>query len=275
MSVGHEPVLVDGARTPVGRYRGALRGRSAIDLGGEAVRGALARCDGLRPRYAVMGNVLQGGSGQNPARQAVVAGGAGRELPAITLNDVCLASISAVAWAASLVSSGRHPAVLVGGFESMSNAPHVARIRGGGPPGDVQLVDMMVSDGLHCALDDVGMGRLSDRENDRLGISRAAQDEIAFASHERAARAAEDGRLRHVVAVDGLATDEGPRSSTGRRWPARTRACISSPLVQRAGCSTDKGCSRETSISGRSTRRSPAWWWPARTTWASTSSGST
>ena len=206
-----DAVLVGGARTPVGRYQGALRQRSAVDLGGCAVRAAAARCPGLDVGYAVMGNVLQGGSGQNPARQAVVAGGLGREVPAITLNDVCLASVSSVGWAASMVATGQHDSVLVGGFESMSTAPHVTRVRGGKAHGDLALVDMMVTDGLHCALDDVGMGRLSDAENERLGISREVQDTIALESHRRAVHAAAEGWLVHVAPLDELDRDEGVR----------------------------------------------------------------
>jgi acetyl-CoA C-acetyltransferase len=219
-------VLVGGARTPVGRYRGSLSGLSGVELGGRAVAAMLDRHPGLVPGYAALGNVLQGGSGQNPARQAIVAGGIGTDVPAITLNDVCLASVSAVGHAALLVAAGRHETVLVGGFESMSQAPHVARIRSAdGRPGDAALVDMMVSDGLHCALDDVGMGALSDAENARLGISRRDQDELALRSHQRAARAAREGRLEQIVAVEGLAQDEGVRPDVdlerlGRLKPA-------------------------------------------------------
>lgn len=205
-------VLVNGARTPVGRHQGSLRDLSGVELGARAVAAALERCEGLHPEYAAFGNVLQGGAGQNPARQAVVAGGAGRTVPAITLNDVCLASVSAVGYAASLVATRRHETVLVGGFESMSRAPHVTLIRGDRRrPGDATLVDMMVSDGLHCALDDCGMGELSDLENDRLGITRRAQDELALQSHLRAAKAAREQRLDQIVEVEGLWRDEGVR----------------------------------------------------------------
>jgi acetyl-CoA C-acetyltransferase len=217
-------VLVGGARTPVGRYQGSLSGLSGVELGGRAVAATMDRYPGLAPEYAVLGNVLQGGSGQNPARQAIVAGGVGTSVPAITLNDVCLASVSAVGQAATMVAAGRHETVLVGGFESMSRAPHVARIRAGHPrPGDAALVDMMVSDGLHCALDDVGMGALSDAENARLGISRRDQDELALRSHRQAARAAREGRLEQVVATEGLEHDEGVRPDVDLDRLARLR----------------------------------------------------
>lgn len=209
-----EPVLVGGARTPVGRFRGALAGHSATELGGVAVVAARERHPGLEPTYAIFGNVLQGGNGQNPARQAIVAGGVPRTVPTVTVNDVCLAGVSAVGWAATQVASGRHDVLLVGGFESMSNAPHVVRVRGPQRPGDLALVDMMVNDGLHCAIEDVGMGPLSDAENARLGISRLAQDELALASHRRAAAAADERRFPQLVQLAGLDHDEGVRRET-------------------------------------------------------------
>jgi acetyl-CoA C-acetyltransferase len=210
MSDRKPAVLIGGARTPVGRYQGALIAHRAVELGGIAVAAARERFPGIEPELAVLGNVLQGGSGQNPARQAAIRGGVSRTVPAITLNDVCLASMSAVAYAAANVTAGRVDAVLVGGFESMSDAPHIARIRGARRPGNVVLVDMMITDGLHCAVDDVGMGPLSDAENDRLGITREQQDAFALTSHLRAAAAAARG-FPHVVELGGLRHDEGVR----------------------------------------------------------------
>jgi acetyl-CoA C-acetyltransferase len=206
--------LLGGARTPVGRYQGALAAYSAVELGGFAVAAARECIRGVEPQLAVFGNVLQGGSGQNPARQAAVRGGVATTVPALTLNDVCLASMSAVALAATHVSTGRIDVALVGGFESMSNAPHLARVRRVGRPGDIALVDMMVVDGLHCAIDDVGMGELSDAENARLGIGREQQDVFALTSHRRGAAAASAERLDQVVEVGDLRQDEGVRVDT-------------------------------------------------------------
>jgi len=233
-----EPVLVGGARTPVGRYRGKFSTRSGIELGAAAVAATVDRYRGLLPEYAIFGNVLQGGAGQNPARQAIVAGGVGRTVPAITVNDVCLASISAVTWAASLVATRRYDVVLVGGFESMSTAPHVSRIRAARNPGDHLLVDMMVRDGLHCALDDVGMGTLSDAENARLSIGRDEQDEVALTSHRRAVAAAEEERFTHLVAFDGLMRDEGVRPDTDMAQLGRLRPAFSTDGTITAGNSS-------------------------------------
>jgi acetyl-CoA C-acetyltransferase len=214
------PVVVDGARTPIGRLGGALSRIPAVDLGAHAVRGALERCPGLRPDYVVMGNVLQAGNSQNPGRRAALLGGVKREVPGTTLNDVCLSSMSAVAVAASMVRESEADCVLVGGFDSMSRAPHALHVRGEGAKiGDAQLIDLMVHDGLWCAISEVGMGELSDRENERLEISRAAQDALALRSHQRAAAATETGRLADeivTVAVDGgeVVADEGIRADS-------------------------------------------------------------
>ena len=215
-----QPVLVDGVRTPIGRLGGGLAEISAVELGASAVREALARCPGLMPDYVVMGNVLQAGNGQNPGRRAALLGGVDREVPGTTLNDVCLSSMSAVALAASMVRERAADCVLVGGFDSMSGAPHALRLRGGAAsPGDARLTDLMVHDGLWCSISEAGMGELSDRENERLEISRSSQDMLALRSHQLAAVATADGRMADEivpVAVDGteLGQDEGIRPDT-------------------------------------------------------------
>jgi acetyl-CoA C-acetyltransferase len=194
-----EVVLVDGARTPIGRLGRALADVDPIDLGAHAVRETLARCPGLDPDHIVLGNVLQAGNGQNPARQAAIRGGARRDTPGTTVNDVCLASMTSVAVAASMVREGEADCVLVGGFDSMSRAPD----------------GIMVSDGLYCSIQGVGMGELSDAENARLEVTRAAQDMLALRSHERAAAATAEGRLAEEIApLPQLAQDEGVRTDT-------------------------------------------------------------
>jgi acetyl-CoA C-acetyltransferase len=210
---------VDGARAPIGGFRGALAAVPAVELGAHAVRAALARCPGLVPQYAILGNVLQAANGQNPGRQAALRGGVARDVPGTTLNDVCLSSMSAVALAAGMVREEEAQCVLVGGFDSMSGAPHAVRMRGAKTAGDERLVDVMIHDGLWCQLSDAGMGSLSDRENARLGITRDAQDAFALRSHERAAAATESGRLGEEIEpfrADGreLSDDEGIRRDT-------------------------------------------------------------
>jgi acetyl-CoA C-acetyltransferase len=205
-------VIAAGARTPIGRFNGALATVDAVDLGAHAVRAALERCE-LEPDYVAVGNVLQAANGQNPGRRAALQGGVAREVPGITLNDVCLASMSAVALAASMVRAEEASCVLVGGFDSMTRAPHAVRMRAGARMGDRNLVDVMVHDGLYCSIAGEGMGGMSDAENLRLGISREAQDRFALASHQRAAAGAE--RLAEEIApIAGLERDEGVRETS-------------------------------------------------------------
>jgi acetyl-CoA C-acetyltransferase len=207
------PVLVAGARTPIGRFRGALAKHSGVELGAAAVRAALDRAPGLEPDYVVLGNVLQAANGQNPGRRAALAGGIARQTPGITVNDVCLASLAAVGLAAGMLREGEATVILVGGFDSMTGAPHAVHVRTAGPLGDEPMIDVMVHDGLYCSIQDVGMGELSDAENARLGISRADQDAFAAESHHRAAAARE--RLAEEIApLDALTADEGVRPDT-------------------------------------------------------------
>jgi len=209
------PVLVAGARTPIGRFRGGLAERSGVELGAAAVRAALDRTPGLEPDYVVLGNVLQAAGGQNPGRRAALAGGVARDVPGITVNDVCLASLSAVALAASMIREGEATCAVVGGFDSMTGAPHAVHVRGAAAMGNQPMIDVMVHDGLYCSIQDAGMIELSDAENARLGISRADQDAFAAQSHARAAAATEAGRLAEEIApVDGLDRDEGIRPAT-------------------------------------------------------------
>lgn len=196
-------VLLDGVRTSVGRLGGRWSEVPAVELGGRAVAGLLDRLGGadrVGLDHVVLANVVQAGNGQNPARQAGVLGGVPRTVPALTLNDVCLSSMTSVAVADRMVRAGEATSVLVGGFESMTRAPR-------------DPDDLLVRDGLWCALDDVGMGPLSDAENDRLGVGRAAQDEFAVASHQRADAATRAGRLSTEM-LSGEAVDEGIRSGS-------------------------------------------------------------
>jgi acetyl-CoA C-acetyltransferase len=219
-------VIVGAVRTPVGRFGSALRSRSAVQLGAVAIAGALARAR-VSPGevdYVLMGQVLQAGTGQITARQAAIAAGIPVEVPAITLNKVCLSSLTAVALADQLIRAGELEIAVAGGMESMTNAPYVAPgARWGARMGPSELVDTMVHDGLWSTFTGQHMGESSDRVNDVLGLSRPDQDAWAARSHERAAGAWASGRFAaEVVAVEVPARggptvverDEGIRPQT-------------------------------------------------------------
>ena len=203
-----EVVVVGYARTPMGRFAGGLSGLSAMELGGRAIAGALAR-GGVDPAvvdYSVMGHVLQAGQGQITARQAAVAGGIGMEVAAETVNKVCLSGMTAISRARDLIRLGEFDVVVAGGMESMSQAPYVLdRARFGYRMGDGTLIDTMMHDGLTCAFDGCAMGLATDGYQDSkgLGITREQQDEWSARSHARAAAAWEAGEYDdEVVAVE-------------------------------------------------------------------------
>lgn len=204
-------MIAAGARTPVGKLNGALAAIDAVELGAHAVRAALDRTD-LRPDYVAVGNVLQAANGQNPGRRAALAGGVGRTVPGITLNDVCLASMSAVAMAAAMIRAGEATTVLAGGFDSMTRAPHAIHLRPGTKLGARPMTDVMVHDGLHCSIAGEGMGAMSDAENARLGVTREAQDRLAAASHARAL-AGRDRLAEEIAPIGDLTHDEGVRET--------------------------------------------------------------
>lgn len=189
-------VIVGGARTPQGRLNGQLAPFTAVELGGFAIAGALerSRVDSADVNAVIMGHVVQAGCGQNPARQSSLKGGIGWNVPAVTLNKVCLSGLTAVIDAARLIRSGEATVVVAGGQESMTNGPHILPgSRQGWTYGNIQAVDSVAHDGLTDAIDHESMGASTERGNNALGINRAAQDEVAAASHQRAAAAAEAG----------------------------------------------------------------------------------
>jgi acetyl-CoA C-acetyltransferase len=220
-------VIVAGARTPIGRFDGALASMRAVDLGAIAIREAIAR-SGIgadQVDYTIMGHVLQAGQGQITARQAAVAAGIPPEAPAITINKVCLSGTSAVAMADQMIRAGELDVAVAGGMESMTNAPFLLpKAREGARLGDTPMLDAMIHDGLWCAFDDRHMGRGTDAINAELGIARDEQDAWAARSHARAHEAWEAGRLaEEVVAVDvpqrrgdpvRFERDEGIRAET-------------------------------------------------------------
>jgi acetyl-CoA C-acetyltransferase len=198
-------VIVAGARTPIGKFRGSLAGFSAMDLGGIAIAEALAR-SGVAPErvdYVIMGHVLQAGQGQITARQAAISGGIPKEVPAITVNKVCLSGMSAVAMADQMIRAGEIDIAVAGGMESMTNAPYVLpKAREGSRLGDADLVDSMIHDGLWSTFTNQHMGQGTDEVSAELGITREAQDAWAARSHQRAHAAWESGALAdEVVAV--------------------------------------------------------------------------
>ena len=220
-------VIVAAVRTPVGRFGSALRSRSAVDLGAVAVAEAVARA-GVPPGevdYVLMGQVLQAGAGQITARQAAIAAGVPQHVAAITLNKVCLSSLTAVALADQLIRAGEIEVAVAGGMESMTNAPYVVPgARWGVRTGPVELVDTMIHDGLWSTFTGQHMGQSSDQVNAALGISRWDQDAWAARSHQRAAAAWASGRFAAEVVgvpVQGRARetavverDEGIRPQT-------------------------------------------------------------
>ncbi|HEY6892280.1 MAG TPA: acetyl-CoA C-acyltransferase [Solirubrobacter sp.] len=226
-------VIAGGARSPIGRFNGALSKVDAVTLGAHAVRAALERT-GLEPDYVAVGNVLQAANGQNPGRRAALEGGVERTVPGITLNDVCLASMSAVGLAAAMLRADEATTVLVGGFDSMTRAPHALRTRPALRMGDAPMIDVMVHDGLYCSIADAGMGAMSDAENARLGISREAQDDLAARSHQSAAAGAQ--RLAEEIAPLGdFALDEGVRPETSVEVLARLAPAFTSEGTITAG----------------------------------------
>ncbi|NLE96699.1 MAG: acetyl-CoA C-acyltransferase [Propionibacterium sp.] len=233
-------VIVGGARTPQGRLLGGLASLTAVELGTVAVRAAVER-SGIPPgevEGVVLGQVLQAGCGQNPAKQVAVAAGLGMDVWAETINKVCLSGLVAVTHGARAIRAGDAEVLVVGGMESMTNAPHIARVRGGIKYGPGQLEDVMAVDGLDDAASHQSMGLLSEGGNVERKLTRQQQDEVAAASHTRAAEAQASGvfddeivpveipqRRGEPVVVDA---DEGVRPDTtaeslGRLRPAFTK----------------------------------------------------
>jgi acetyl-CoA C-acetyltransferase len=197
-----EAVITGGARTAIGRLLGSLKDFPAAQLGGIVIKAAVGR-SGItadQADYVIMGQVLQAGAGQNPARQAAVAAGLPMSVPAMTINKVCLSGLESIALAAQLIRAGEFDIVVAGGMESMTGAPHLLPgARAGYKYGSVEVLDSMARDGLTDAFDQSPMGELTDRHNTRLGIGRAEQDEFAARSHQRAAAAAKDGLLASEI----------------------------------------------------------------------------
>jgi acetyl-CoA C-acetyltransferase len=199
-------VIVAGARTPIGKFGGGFASLSGAELGAVAIREALARA-GVEPErvdQVIMGQVLRGGTGQITARQAAVAAGIPKEVPALNVDKVCLSGITAIALADQLIRAGEVEVVVAGGMESMTNAPYVLqKAREGSRLGNAEIVDSMTFDGLWSTFTRMTMGEASDEVNAELGISREEQDAWSARSHRRAAAGWDSGALaEEVVAVE-------------------------------------------------------------------------
>ncbi|WP_394137311.1 acetyl-CoA C-acetyltransferase [Cytobacillus oceanisediminis] len=222
-----EAVIVSAVRTAIGSFNGSLKDVSAPELGAIAIKGALEKA-GVKPEQideVILGNVLQAGLGQNPARQAALIAGLPESVSAMTINKVCGSGLKAVHLAAQAIMAGDAEAVIAGGMENMSQAPYILKnARNGFKMGDQKLVDSMISDGLWCAFNDYHMGVTAENLCTKYDLSREEQDEFAAGSQEKAARAIEEGKFKdEIVPVEipqrkgdpiVFDTDEYPKKGT-------------------------------------------------------------
>ncbi|CAN5437613.1 acetyl-CoA C-acetyltransferase [soil metagenome] len=231
------PVIVSAARTPIGKFLGALSSLTAPELGAIAIREALARSgvNAVEVNEVIMGNVVQGGVGQAPARQAMLKAGVPSSVSALTINKVCGSGLKAVMLAAQSIKAGDSQVVVAGGMESMSNAPYyVYGMRNGVKLGDQSMVDGMIKDGLWCASCDVHMGSHGEHTAKKAGVTRQQQDDFAASSHAKAILAQQSGKFAAEIVPVTIAgrkgdtvvdRDEGPRAdstaeSLGKLRPA-------------------------------------------------------
>lgn len=240
-------VILGGARTPFGKLGGGLSSLSAVDLGEKAVTAAIERSGvGVGDiSHVVMGQVLQAGAGQNPARQVGLRAGLDRTATAETINRVCGSGMRAIALADMQIRLGEDQVIAAGGMESMSNAPYaLPKARSGYRMGNGELVDLMVQDGLWCAVAGVHMGNHGGDVSDEEGVTREEQDEWAYRSHQRALAAIDEGRMAdEIVPVDlaqkkqtvTVETDEGPRRDTSLEALAKLRPAFAAEGTVTAG----------------------------------------
>lgn len=250
-TTGTTSVIVAGARTPMGRLLGSLKSFSGADLGGVAIKAALDRAGigGDQVQYVIMGQVLQAGAGQMPARQAAVKAGIPMNVPALTVNKVCLSGLDAIALADQLIRAGEFDIVVAGGQESMTNAPHLLpKSREGHKYGAIEMLDSMAYDGLTDAYENIPMGESTEKHNTRLGLDRAAQDEIGALSHQRAAAAQKNGVFEAEITPVEIpqrkgdpvlfSKDEGIRPETTTESLGKLRPAFSKDGTITAGTSS-------------------------------------
>lgn len=228
------PVIISATRTPIGRFLGGLAPLTAPELGAIAIREAVRRAgiDAAEIGEVIMGNVLQAGVGQAPARQAMIKAGVPGLVPAVTINKVCGSGLQAVMQAAQAIRAGDEQLMVAGGMESMSNAPHYVRgMRNGVKFGAQTMQDGLITDGLWCSFYDRHMGGHAEYTAKKAGITRQRQDEFAFASHQKAVAAIEAGKFKaEIVPVEiggkkpvVVDTDESPRKDTSIEALAKLR----------------------------------------------------
>ncbi|KDN83586.1 acetyl-CoA acetyltransferase [Kitasatospora cheerisanensis KCTC 2395] len=235
----------------MGRLLGSLKGFSGAELGGFAIKAALERAgvSGEQVQYVIMGQVLQAGAGQIPARQAAVKAGIPMNVPALTINKVCLSGLDAIALADQLIRAGEFDIVVAGGQESMTNAPHLLpKSREGFKYGAIEMLDAMAHDGLTDAYENIPMGESTEKHNTRLGIGREVQDAIAAASHQRAAKAQADGVFEAEIVPVAIpqrkgepvlfSQDEGIRADTTVEGLAKLRPAFAKDGTITAGTSS-------------------------------------
>src|SRR3989441_12462022 len=215
------PVILSACRTPIGRYLGGLSPLPGPRLGAVVIREAVRRAGvpDAAVDEVIMGNVLQGGEGQAPARQAAIHSGLAVTIPAMTINKVCGSGLKAVVRSAPAVKAGDEQCIVAGGFESMSNAPHyVYGMRSGIKAGNSELVDGMIRDGLWDSFSNSHMGNLAEYTAKKAGVSRKEQDEFALQSHQKAVKAMEACFFKaEIVPVDKIEKDEIGRASCRER----------------------------------------------------------
>lgn len=247
------PVIVSAARTPIGKFLGGLSTLQAPELGAVAIRAALQRSrvpvDAVEE--VIFGNVIQGGVGQAPARQAAMKAGLPATVSALTINKVCGSGLKAVMLAAQAIKAGDREVIVAGGQESMSNAPHyVYGMRNGVKLGDQKLVDGMIRDGLWCAFCDIHMGGHAEYTAKKAGVSRQMQDEFAAASHRKAVAAMEAGKFKAEIApveiksrkgTTVVDTDESPRKDTTVESLGKLRPAFESSVVPQNELSVTAG----------------------------------
>ena len=231
------PVILSACRTPIGKYLGGLSPLPGPRLGALVIREAVRRAGVADDQVeeVIMGNVLQGGEGQAPARQAAIHAGLPGTIPALTINKVCGSGLKAVMLAAQAIKAGDEQCVVAGGFESMSNAPHyVYGMRGGIKAGNSELVDGMIRDGLWDSFSNTHMGNLAEYTAKKAGVSRRDQDQFAFESHQKAVKAMESCFFKaETLAVETVTQDESPRADTSLEKLASLK-----PVFQKDGTVT-------------------------------------
>jgi acetyl-CoA C-acetyltransferase len=267
-------VIIDGARTPIGRLLGGLSGLTATELGGIAIRGALERA-GVAPsdvEEVLLGNVVQAGLGPNPARQAALAGGVGLATPATTLNKLCPSGLATVSALDLAIRLGRRKVGVAGGFESMSGAPYVVRgARAGLKYGDGRFEDTLDRDALFCAIDHCSMGAATESHQAPYGLSRAELDAYSAESHRRAAAAQASGRLaEEIVSVEIsgrrgqtiVSADEGIRADSSTESLGTLRPAFAAEGTITAGSSSqlsDGACALVLMAKSEAERRGIPW----------------